>query len=206
MKIKIIILAIFFLILLSISFYQFNKKQLNYTIIGDKKYFKKNIISKNYADLVSDYLKSKNILNKTSKDFLYDDLRVTDLLNKINNNEIISKKTIQNTIYESDILLLNVGNNEINYKINNLNSEELNDLQVYNYLDEIINDLNKLINKISKISKTDIIFLGFFNETNNTYNDRYYKYINDKLKNNKNIIFIDLFTILNKNNNNLYKT
>ena len=66
-----------------------------------------------------------------------------------------------------------------------------------------------LIDIIKKYNDGNIIILGLYNDTNNTINDKYYKYINNKINNYSNrndIYFIDTYEILNKSNKNLTKT
>lgn len=210
MKMKIIIVLAFFSLLVFVSYIQnSNNKDINYTILGDKEIFSNNLKSVNFSDLISKKLDEENILGFYSKDFIKKDIRIIDVINDIDNNITVDNISIQNILKRTNILLLSIGNNEISYKLSKIDTEINNDAQIYNYLDEIVNDNIKLLEKISHLSKCKIIFLGYYNNTNNIENNKYYIYINNKIKqllNNYNSEFIDLFNILNKNDEYLTST
>ena len=208
MKMKIILVLSFFSLLIFISFIQNNSSEINYTILGDKELFSNNLKSVNFADLVSRNLEEIEELGFYSKDFIKENIRTIDVINDINQNLTIDNISIQNILKRTDILIINIGNNEINYKLSKINYEE-NDNEIYRYLDEVIIDIQDLFKTIKKINKKRIIFLGYYNDTNNVNNDKYYIYINKKIKeisNNENIEFIDLYNILNKNNDYITKS
>ena len=54
MKMKILIIFLFFTGIIFISYVKSNKEEINYTIIGEKELFSNNIISKNFSDLIYD--------------------------------------------------------------------------------------------------------------------------------------------------------
>lgn len=200
---KIFVIIIFIILISLITYIGFNKKDIDYTVIGDKKLFENNLKSINYTDLIHNYLVEKNKDGFYSKDFIYDNVRVTDILSKIDDNEKVNDLSIQNVIHKTELLLLNVGEEEINYKINN--TEEINDKEMYKYLDDLYLDIKSLIEKINRISECEILFLGYYNNTLNRSNDKYYKYINNKIKssNLENLNFIDTYKILNNQDKNL---
>lgn len=198
---KIIILIIFISVVCFISVKEYNKKVINYTIIGDKSLFSNTVKSVNYVDLISNYLLEEDKLGFYSKDFIYENIRVTDLLNKIKENDIQDDLSIQNILNKTNLLVINIGNNELNYKISNIDVENANDKYIYKYIDEVINDIMHLLYKIDNISKANIIFIGYYNDTVNSYNDRYYDYINSKLEKKLkklNITYINTQKILNE--------
>lgn len=198
---KIIILIIFISVVCFISVKEYNKNVINYTIIGDKSLFSNTVKSVNYVDLISNYLLEEDKLGFYSKDFIYENIRVTDLLNKIKENDIQDDLSIQNILNKTNLLVINIGNNELNYKISNIDVENANDKYIYKYLDEVINDIMHLLYKIDNISKANIIFIGYYNDTINSYNDRYYDYINSKLEKKLkklNITYINTQKILNE--------
>ena len=179
-----------------------NKEEINYTLLGEKEIFSNNITSKNFSDLIYDELSKENNFGFYSQDFIDNDLRIIDLINKIDNNEKIDGITIQNILKRTNILLLHVGNNEIYYKLSKNTEDINNDKEIYNYLDETLKDLYKLIDKIRIYNDNKIYLLGFYNDTSNKINDKYYQYLNEKINNyskNNNIVFINLYNILNKN-------
>ena len=81
--------------------------------------------------------------------------RITDLIRDINDNIKITDKTIQNILIKADITTIRIGNNELNYKISNINMNEL-----FDYFDELLEDLEKLIKLIRKYSKEKIALIG----------------------------------------------
>lgn len=209
MKMKIFLVLIFFSLLIFVLYMQSSKKDINYTILGDKDIFSNNIKSKNFSDLIFDELKDINDFGFYSKDFISKDIRIIDLINDINNNKKIDNITIQNILSRTNILILGIGNNEINYKISKIDSSENNDYIIYSYLDEILLDLENLINLIREYDKENIIFLGYYNDTGDKNNNKYYKYINNGAENimkKNDIHFISMFNILNKNEDYLTQT
>ena len=104
---------------------------------------------------------------------------------------------------------LSIGNNEISYKLSKIDKDINNDSEIYKYLDEVVNDVSVLFDIIKKLNECQIIVLGYYNDTGNIENDKYYSYINQKMLNefnSKNIDYINLFEILNKNSDYLTKT
>lgn len=202
---KIVLLLLFLSVLALISRIGLNLKETNYTVLGEKEIFTNNLKSVNFIDLIYKKLDSDNKIGFYSKDFIKKDIRTIDVINDIEDNIEIDNISIQNILKRTDLLILRVGNNEIKYKLSKID-EMTNDKEIYKYLDSVINDIDYLIKKIQSISKCNIIFLGFYNDTNNTYNDKYYNYINNKLENNNNITYINLFDILNNNEDYLTKS
>ena len=92
--------------------------------------------------------------------------------------------------------------NEIKYKINSSPDE------LYNYIDQLLIDMEELFMLLRKYSKEEIIFLNFYNPTNN--NDEVIIYLNKKLEiiaNEYNIKILDISKIIKNNpTDNNYKT
>ena len=205
MKMKIIVILIFFTLILVLSYLKMNKYEINYTILGDNELFTNNIISKNFTDLIYDKLNQEDSFGFYCDDFIDNDLRIIDVINQIEDNEIKNDLYIQNILKRTNLLIISIGNQELYYK---LSINDKNENEIYNYLDEVINDYIRLINKIKKYTDNNIFVLGFYNNTNNISNDKYYIYINNKLKEclNSGVIYIDLYNLLNKNNDYITKT
>lgn len=182
MKIK----TILFLIIVSLLIfliYLTNKDQeiyyVNIDATNDNKY---NEIIKNH------YLENKK-LEQYVNEFSKQDYRTTDLIRDIEDNKKINEKTIQNVLIKSDILVLNIGINDINYKIGNTNKEEL-----YEFTDQVLLDIEKLLKLVRTYSKEKIYFIGFKNNKGLSYNE-YFSYTNKRLKSicdEYNIYFIDI--------------
>ena len=162
MKMKILIIFLFFTGIIFISYVKSNKEEINYTIIGEKELFSSNIISKNFSDLIYDELSKKNNFGFYSKEFTYKNIRTIDMINNINNNVNIDNIYIQNILKRTNVLIINTGNNEINYKLSKVDSNENNDNEIYNYLDEVYKDIKVLIEKVKDLNEGKIIFLGIY--------------------------------------------
>ena len=152
MKMKIVIVLAFFSFLVFISYLQTNKKEINYTILGNKELFSNNLKSVNFTDLVYKDLDDKNLIGFYSKDFIRKDIRTIDVINDIDNNISIDNITIQNILKRTNILVLSIGNNEISYKLSKIDKDINNDSEIYKYLDEVVNDVSVLIDKIKKLN------------------------------------------------------
>lgn len=135
-------------------------------------------------------------------DYSNSEYRITDLIRDIKDNILIDNKNIQHILIKADITTIRMGNSELNYKISNNNMNEL-----FDYSDELLNDLEKLIKLIRKYSKEKIVLIGYFN--NNEYYTELYSYLNVRVKDicdNYNIIFIESPNEFNELENvNIYK-
>lgn len=157
------ILFIFLIVLLVFLIYNFNKdKKIYYFNIMDKKNSYPSLIKK-------EILKLEKYVNYQKKD-----LRVTDLIRDINDNIEINGKNIQNILIKADIITLSIGNNEIEYKIK---TSKITDL--YNYVDEVISDIEELLKLIRIYSKEKIYLIGI--NINNEYYKELIDYLNIRL-------------------------
>lgn len=182
MKIK----TILFLIIMTLLIF------LIYLTNKDNEIYYVNIDSTNinkYNEIIKiNYQKNKK-LEKYINDFSKEDYRTTDLIRDIKDNKKVNKIAIQNALIKSDILTLNIGINDINYKIGNTSKEEL-----YNYTDQILIDIDELLKLIRSYSKEKIYYIGLKNNKGISYND-YFEYTNKRLKSicdEYNIDFIDI--------------
>ena len=182
MKIK----TILFLIIMTLFIF------LIYLTNKDNEIYYVNIDStnnNNYNKIIKNNYKKTKKLEKYINDFSKEDYRTTDLIRDIKDNIKLNKITIQNALIKSDILTLNIGINDINYKIDNTNKEEL-----YNYTDQILIDIEELLKLIRSYSKEKIYYIGIKNNKGISYND-YFEYTNKRLKSicdEYNIYFIDI--------------
>ena len=185
---KIIIL---FIIILSIL--------IIYTTNIDNKIYYVNIDSTNeltYNKEIYNKIKSKNKLEKYINEFSKKDYRTTDLIRDIKDNKKINNQTIQNALIKADIITLYIGINDINYKINT----DINEL--YNYTDQVLDDIENLFKLIRVYSKEKIYVIGYKNNIGISYNE-YFKYTNKRLKSicdEYKITFIDINSNQNVNN------
>ncbi len=142
------------------------------TALGDKQ--------TSYPKLITKYLEKKDLLEESRLEFIQDDMRITDLIRDIDDNkktEINGKeKTIKNALIKADLLTISIGNEELFYK---LKTEKPNNL--YNYIDEMMEDMDKLLERIKEYCKEDIFLLGYYNTFSNQM-EEYIHYANQKLE------------------------
>lgn len=208
---KKILLLIILLITIFISI-NIKDDKLSYVSLGDglsKGINQNNYESYGYSDYLSNYLKQNNKLKLYTKDFTEKDMRITDLIKMIEDNKytyIDNKKlTIQNVIKNANIITISLGMNEILYKYNN----EINESYMYSYIEEITNDMKKLIKLIKKYNNKKIFILGLYNSKEDTTLNKYIIDANNHLKkisDKENINFINLYDIFKNNKHLIYNS
>ncbi len=169
------ILFIFLLFFVIFLIYYFNiNNNIHYLSMGDYLSYginNDNIVDNNYSDNIKKHYKNK--IDKYINYSSIDDYRVMDLLNDINDNKIIKYKdkeyTIQNLLIKANYITLSIGMNDLRNK-NKI---------TYQYMDELINDIEKLFILIRKYNKDRIDYLGFYNVINN---ETLIGYANTRLK------------------------
>ncbi len=193
MKVK-VVLALFLIVVLIFLIYTFNiKNDIFYFNVMDKKYDYDtyNVLLNENLDNVQKYISYEQ-----------DDYRVTDLIRDINDNIIVNNRKIQNILIKADIITLMIGNNELNYKIKNIDMTEL-----FEYSNSLLEDLDDLFKLVRKYSKEKIFFIGFYNS--NEYYEELYRYLNLRIKDmcdSYNIVYIDrLMDFSSEENVNIYK-
>lgn len=174
-----------------------------------------NTVEESYGDYISEYLKDKNKLEFYTKSFSKSGYRSLDLLDDIENNKEIKidgkKITIKHALIKADIVTLSIGSNDLFYKLNIGNSFDLDELDnTYEYIDESINDVNKLLYELRKSCKEQILVLGFYNPFTN-YSDElatgvepFIKYANDKMRHivyKYDMTFVDIHDVFLANDN-----
>ena len=193
MKVK-VVLALFLIVVLIFLIYTFNiKNDIFYFNVMDKKYDYDtyNVLLNENLDNVQKYISYEQ-----------DDYRLTDLIRDINDNIIVNNRKIQNILIKADIITLMIGNNELNYKIKNIDMTEL-----FEYSNSLLEDLDDLFKLVRKYSKEKIFFIGFYNS--NEYYEELYRYLNLRIKDmcdSYNIVYIDrLMDFSSEENVNIYK-
>lgn len=164
----IIAITIFIIYMLNID------RKTYYVDINDQIYD-----TKTYSDYIAEYLVNTKKLEKHISQFSNKDYRITDLIRDIEDNKVIKindkEQTLQNALIKADILTLKMGDNELNYKID---TTEINEL--FDYCDTLIEDVEKLFELLKKYCKEDIYFLGLYNNHSDYY-DEIYNYLNLKI-------------------------
>ena len=196
---KKIILILFLFLLLYSCYFIYNiteTDKIYYTSIGDS------------ISIIKDSDKLENI-DEYNTIFTNKDYRIVDLLNTIKYNEEIEIEdntvSIHQILKKSDVIILSIGMNDIYSKLND------NIKEIYTYINNMINNLEKILSEIDRYDHTQVFVLGYYNITNK--HDDIYTYLNYKLKritNKYEYQFIDLNEAYNKNpiyfekNNNYY--
>ncbi len=162
-------------IILTIIFFVTRDKKIYYLSLGDSLaagQTPNNTISESYGDYVAEYLKDKEVLEFYTKKFAKSGYRSIDLLEDLNNNKEITvngkKITIKHALIKADLVTLSIGSNDLFYKLNIGNEFDLNEFDdIYTYVDESINDVDKLLNELRKACKEQIMIFGFYNPFTN---------------------------------------
>ena len=164
-------LLVFMTLLLVISIYLLNKDNKKFIFkVGDSLSLSINSYNiMSYDGYYKDYLK-----NKLEEYIIYgeENYRIGELIRDINDNIEINNRTIQNILIKSDLVIIEIGIDELYMALNVSNK--------YEYLDEMVNDMEKLINLVKKYCKEKIIIVGYYNPTRNIENQKYVNYINEK--------------------------
>lgn len=196
---KIFIIAVLLLSVFLIYLTTMDKK-IYYLALGDSLSLGNE--KENYPNYIKQYLEKQNLLEEYRSEFIEDDLRITDLIKNIEDNKKVKvngkEKTIKNALIKADLVTISIGNEELFYKIKTEKGEEL-----YNYIDEMMNDMNQLFTLVREYCKEDIFILGYANSFS-TENVQYVKYANEKLEKlsqKYNMIYVSLEEIGKDKNN-----
>ena len=164
------------------------KEKIYYLSIGDHLSYginNFNRVSNGYSNNIKNYYKN-NLSNYVNYSNI-NDYRVNDLINDINYNKVIKYKNqelkLQNILVKSNLITLSIGMNEF------INKKNIN----YDYVDEILKEIESLFEIMRKYNKDKIYFLGFYNVINNK---RIIEYANKRveklcIKNEINYVNID---------------
>jgi len=172
-KLKKIVILLTILILVFAIYILNTDKEIYYIALGDSLAAGQNPynqIGYGYSDYVSNYLKENGLLEYYTNDYAASGYRITDIEKDINENK---KITVNNEIHgikeilrKADLLTLSIGANDIFYKlgitnISNIDLTEVTNLNVY--INDTLNDLDKLITNIKKYFKKDLVLIGYYN-------------------------------------------
>ena len=190
------IVFIVLVVLITFLIYFFNRSEKTYYLsLGDYLSYginNFNNVNNSYSNNIKEYYK-KNLSNYVNYS-TFDDYRVMDLINDINYNESViyenKEYKLQNLLIKSNLITLSIGMNDLIYK-------SKVDIDLYEYTDELLSDIENLLILIRKYNKDEIFFLSFYNSINN---DKLIMYANKKLESicNKNKInFVDISLLNN---------
>ena len=185
----------------------FKDKDIYYLSIGDSLANGVNSLGVKdygYADYVKDYLDNNDLLDNYAT-LTSNNKRSIDLIKDIEENVKITvgnkEKTIQNALIKADITI-SIGMNDLFSNITFNNDFSINDL--YNKLDEVAIDLEKLFKLLRDYSKEEIIFVGFYNCLKDEELEEFFNYANDRISKLANSYNIDYLNIYEEFNNSSY--
>ena len=171
----VIVLSVFLIYLCNMD------KRVYYLALGDS-----SLIGKRYGyDLVvKDYLSDKKVLEKYVDGFVSDDYFTYDLIKSIEGNDrvLVNDRmvSIQNALIKADLVTLSIGNKDILNKIS-VQNPDYN--KIYDYIDDLCFDLDRLFKLMRQYCKEDIIVVGYYNayaDLNSRDIDALFEYLNKK--------------------------
>ena len=188
---KKILLLIFVFFTVFVIYYFNADKKTYYLSIGD--YLSYGIDNFDNINGYSENIKNnyKNNLKNYVNYSTYDDYRVMDLINNINYNKELKYNNkeykLQNLLIKANLITLSIGMNDLIYKKN----------IDYDYVDSLLDDIDKLFILIRKYNKDQIYFLSFYDVINNP---NLIIYANKKLESlciKNNIKYVDISNLNN---------
>ena len=136
----------------------------------------------NYSFYVKDYLNEKNVLEKAIYDYANSNDRITDIYNKIVSNEKSKNGTLKNSLIKADLVTLKI------------NIDDSSFVDIYDYIDDLAKDFDKLLNLIRQYSKEDIMFIGYDYRNKDIDEIDLISYLNKRYKevcNHYDVIFVE---------------
>lgn len=203
---KIIVIVV---ILLSIFFIYLNTidKKVYYLALGDSIAAGVNASGTDnygYSDYIKTYLENRDLLETYINEFAVSGYRSIDLKRDIEDNKklTINDKniTLKNALIKADIVTLSIGANDFFYYLNAGYTD------VYDHINESLNDVENLFKLVREYCKEDIIVVGYYtpfesHEKIDTM-DEIIKFANKKLEelcNEYDMHFVDVFELFKEN-------
>jgi len=203
---KIIVIVV---ILLSVFFIYLNTidKKVYYLALGDSIAAGVNASGTDnygYSDYIKTYLENRDLLETYINEFAVSGYRSIDLKRDIEDNKklIINDKniTLKNALIKADIVTLSIGANDFFYYLN------ANYTDVYDHINESLNDVENLFKLVREYCKEDIIVVGYYTPFENHEKidtmDEIIKFANKKLEelcNEYDMYFVDVFELFKEN-------
>ncbi len=157
-------------------------KEVYYLALGDSSKVSFDSYGKKvngYSYYVQKHLKNKGVLEKYVYEYSKSDMRITDLIRDIKVNKKFKDITIKNALIKADLVTLSVNAEDV---FSMLKGDDIIYSDIYDYIDDLTLDLEKLFKLMREYCKEDIIFVGYYNP---------YKYI-------KNSDIEDIIDYMNK--------
>ena len=113
-----------------------------------------------YSYYVKDYLDEKGVLEDYVYGYSSVDKRISDIINDIKLNKKYNDYTLKNSLIKADLVTLHLNGY---YLFEIINNHFMDFDELYEYVDVMVGDLDKLFSLIREYCKEDIIFIGFNN-------------------------------------------
>ena len=191
-------------------------RKIYYVALGDNITTLELNNNKGFSNHINNYLNHYNKLESYINQFSKENYRITDIISDINNNKKIivgnREKTIKNALIKADLLTLSIGLNDFTAKINNQNIDYINDYQtLYNYVDQICNDLEQLLVLIRQYCKEEIFLVGMYYpySIQNIKLVNVFSYLNNRFKDISefyDINYVDIYDLFMENPNYISST
>lgn len=171
---KKIIFAVLTFFVIFIIYYFNISENIYYLSIGDYLSYginNFNNVNNGYNENIKAYYKDRisNYVNYSNKE----DYRVMDLINDIKYNKTIiyqnKEYKFQNMLIKANLITISIGMNDIK-SLKNIS---------YEYIDQLLIDIESLFKLIRKYNKDKIYYLGFYNVINNR---EIIEYTNNRIK------------------------
>ena len=158
-----------------------------------------------YSDYIKTYLENRDLLETYIDDFAVSGYRSIDLKRDIIDNKKITINdkniTLKNALIKADLITLSIGANDFFYYLN----ANYND--VYDHINDSLNDVESLFKLIREYCKEDIIVIGYYTpfqeHTKLELMDTVIKFANKKLEElciEYKMQFVDVFDLFKENN------
>ncbi|MBR2678577.1 MAG: SGNH/GDSL hydrolase family protein [Bacilli bacterium] len=134
------------------------------------------------------YLMRKTNKNISLKKHCSKEMSIDKMINLIKTNSQIKKD-----LMESHHLIINLGYNDLFYRTSI--TENMNIYKMNYIVNNTINDYNDLITEIKKYYDNKILIIGYY-KSKNSYLNYGIKQLNNYLKSNKSIIYLDTYYLL----------
>lgn len=179
-------------------------KDVNYLALGDAitvGVTDSGISKENYVNYVEKYLESEKILENSVNIYAKDGYRITDMIRDIEYNQKLvinnRNKSMKNLLIKADLVTISINNEDVINKLTT--NRELNNL--YNWIDELCKDYERLLGLLRDYCKEEIIVIGYYYPNVEGEQSRIIqaiKYLNNSFKEisfNYNINYINLFEL-----------
>lgn len=204
---KKILIAIIIAVSILLIYLGFKDKDVYYLSLGDSLANGLNSYNQEdygYSDYIKDYLTDIDKL-QTYVRVINNDKRTIDVIRDIKDNISINvdgkRKTLQNALIKADLITISIGTNDFLNNFNLNNDFAINDL--YDKLHQVTSDFDEMFKLLRQYCKEDIVFISFYNFTDNPDLDEFFTHANKvigNLANSYDIKFVDIFEDFKDNN------